>query len=394
VKLSLLLCSFALVASVAEAWLRLLPERDSVAFRRGREKPRFNPYVSSGVFAYELRPDWSCRHDSADFDVTVRTNALGLRGAPASLRKTPGTYRILVLGDSFAFGFGVEDDETLPAYLDHELGGRAAGIEVLNAAVPGWATDLVTTGFALEPDLVILTLFQNDPAELMWHRISFGEERLPRRIQSTQRMIDQRGRMHYVNDAELALPRMVFPGQSLLRDHSHLYHWLRYRLTRLWVAWALRRGEKRRSTDEGPGPPGPMESLAPEQIQRGLETSARFRLRYHRFLLDAIQTLCAERGVALRFLQYHGRGPAPEPGSDAAEMHEDCAARGSHCLNTLNLFPPEERAALFLPLDGHPSAEGHARVAAAVARWLRDDPDLSLPSRSIPTRSSDRDGPI
>ena len=237
-KLSLVLVSLALVTGVAEVWLRLLPQPDSFALRRGREKPRFNPYVSSGIFAYELRPNWSCRHVSADFDVTVRTNALALRGAPVARSKSVGSYRILVLGDSFAFGFGVEDAETLPAQLERELGGREAGVEVLNAAVPGWAADqyllrLQTTALGLEPDLVLLALYSNDPSDLMWRRLMLGDDRLPRRIQSNRRLIDHRGRMHYVNDEGLRLPQVDFPGKGLLEDHSRLYHLLRYRLTRL-----------------------------------------------------------------------------------------------------------------------------------------------------------------
>ncbi len=383
-KLSLLLVSLALVVGVAEVWLRLLPQPNSFALRRGREKPRFNPYVASGIFAYELRPDWSCRHDSVDFDVTVRTNALTLRGAPVARRKAPRTYRILVLGDSFAFGFGVEDDETLPEQLERELGGRDAGVEVLNAAVPGWAADqyllrLQTTALELEPDLVLLTLSSNDPSDLMWHRLTLGDDRLPRRIRSTRRLIDQRGRMHYVNDEGLTLPQVAFPGKGPLEDHSRLYHLLRYRLTRLWITRALEAGAKQRSVDVSAGPPDAIGSMSSEAIQRALESNARFRMRYHRFLLEAIESLCAEHGVALRFLQYHGRGPAPAAGTDAADMYADCAARGSRCLNTLQLFPEAEREAMFLPIDGHPNAEGNARVAAAVARWMRNDPELVLP---------------
>ncbi len=127
------------------------------------------------------------------------------------------------------------------------------------------------------------------------------------------------------------------------------------------------------------GPPDPIESMSPETIQKSLESNARFRMRYHRFLLEAIERLCAERDVALRFVQYHGRGPAPAAGTDAAEMDADCAARGSRCLNTLQLFPEAEQDAFYLPIDGHPNAKGNARVARAVARWLRNDPDLGLP---------------
>ena len=104
------------------------------------------------------------------------------------------------------------------------VGGAGAGAGGA-AAGPGWAAEqylwrLQTTALALEPDLVLLTLFSNEPSDLMWQRLTLGDDRLPRRIQSNRRMIDQRGRMHYVNDEGLTLPQVAFPGKGLLEDHS------------------------------------------------------------------------------------------------------------------------------------------------------------------------------
>src|SRR4051812_26327091 len=48
-------------------------------------------------------------------------NAMGFRGAAFAEPKRPGGYRIAVVGDSFTFGVGVGDDETLPAHLQREL---------------------------------------------------------------------------------------------------------------------------------------------------------------------------------------------------------------------------------------------------------------------------------
>lgn len=50
-------------------------------------------------------------------------NVWGYRGEPLS-RKRPGEVRLAMLGGSLVFGFGVDMDETIPAYLRRELSDR------------------------------------------------------------------------------------------------------------------------------------------------------------------------------------------------------------------------------------------------------------------------------
>jgi lysophospholipase L1-like esterase len=95
--------------------------------------------------------------------VTIRTNALGLRGAESPAAKVAGVKRVLALGDSFTFGDAVELDETWPRRLDARLSepGRPRRVEVVNAGVSGWGTGhqlLFARAFAdqLAPDLVVL----------------------------------------------------------------------------------------------------------------------------------------------------------------------------------------------------------------------------------------------
>ncbi len=69
-----------------------------------------------------------------------------------------GRFRILVLGDSFVWGYGSEQDKRFTEYLQTLLGDRA---EVINAGVSGYGTDqellyFKSEGFKYSPDLVIL----------------------------------------------------------------------------------------------------------------------------------------------------------------------------------------------------------------------------------------------
>jgi len=95
----------------------------------------------------------------------LTTNALGMRDRPYSVQKPQGIYRILFLGGSFTWGYGVADDEVFSAVLEERLGDRQqtdGGYEVLNTGVSGWGTDqellfLMDEGFRFDPDLVVLS---------------------------------------------------------------------------------------------------------------------------------------------------------------------------------------------------------------------------------------------
>jgi len=375
----------AFCAGAGELALRMAAKPNDVSRTgSGQVKPRFNVYRPDGVLGYALRPDWQALHATDEFQVTVRTNALGLRGAAASAEKPSGVYRVLALGDSFAFGFGVEDAEAFPAVLERALAPPPgdARVEVLNAGVAGWSADqyllfLETRGFALAPDLVLLTATENDPGDLAWNRLTLDERRLPVRIEPTRRMIDRRGAMRYLRGGPLAQPELRFPGQVWLSDHSLLYHWFRFRLARLATARELETEEKRLRAEAGVPPDGPIASLTPEAIQRGLWSGGEFQLRFHRHLVEAIRAACAARGVALATLLVEFRGPEPMPGSAAAALREDCG-RDPRCVRSSALLEGHAGDALFFSQDGHWTPRGHELVGRGLARWLaRLEPGLA-----------------
>jgi lysophospholipase L1-like esterase len=98
-----------------------------------------------------------------------------MRGPEVAVRKAPHLLRVAALGDSVTFGWNVSADATWPAQLDrvlHERGsGAAAGIEVLNCGVSGYCTHdeaiaLEQRVQELDPDVVVLAYFLNDPEQL------------------------------------------------------------------------------------------------------------------------------------------------------------------------------------------------------------------------------------
>jgi lysophospholipase L1-like esterase len=80
---------------------------------------------------YMLKPDTTLAFDNVEFKTTVHTNAKGLRDDNASLVKP----QIICLGDSYTFGWGVDDKVSFPDQLE-----KQSGYKVLNAGVSSFGT--------------------------------------------------------------------------------------------------------------------------------------------------------------------------------------------------------------------------------------------------------------
>ena len=74
-----------------------------------------------------------------------------------------GFRRIVVLGDSIVWGYGVEDDEVFTSVLERE----DPGVEWINLGVSGYGTDqesllLEREGMRYKPDIVLAEVCEND----------------------------------------------------------------------------------------------------------------------------------------------------------------------------------------------------------------------------------------
>ena len=115
---------------------------------------------------FRHKPSWEKRYG----DVLVTYNERGLRDRPI-LPKAEGEYRILALGDSVTFGWGVPQNQIFAFRLEQLLQGRLKRpVRVINSGVGGYNTVQELTyfkqeGIAFQPDLVMLTYVQNDIEE-------------------------------------------------------------------------------------------------------------------------------------------------------------------------------------------------------------------------------------
>jgi hypothetical protein len=151
-------------------------------------QPLSPPLVPDEHRHHRLVPNSNAEFRQPDFHYVQRVNNLGLRGPDTTVEKPPGTYRILMLGDSFTMGKGVEDDQTFTALLSVSLGKRIAdcggpAIEVLNGGVDSYSPILSYIQLKrdiapLRPDLVLLNLDVSDLVQETAYRAQavFGED--------------------------------------------------------------------------------------------------------------------------------------------------------------------------------------------------------------------------
>lgn len=117
--------------------------------------PEFAEFQQAGLYVATedgeagLRPGYSgtLQIGSTGVETAIRIDRLGLRGSEIPARSA-GQRRVLVVGDSLVFGYGVEAEQALPACLQRELG--ACGVPAVcgNAGVPTYGSKHVVAHMA------------------------------------------------------------------------------------------------------------------------------------------------------------------------------------------------------------------------------------------------------
>jgi len=256
----------------------------------------------------------------------VRVNSLGYREREFPAEKPPGIYRIAVVGDSFTFGQGIEEEDRFSNRLERALNREGQRFEVLNFGRPGAETVdevemLKNAVIGVKPDFVLLQWLIND---VEGH--------------------DKSGR-----PAELPL----LPSETLqpvLHRNSVLY----YILDRQWgtlqheLGWTGSYLDYMRARFGDPESPGSREAAAE---------------------LEKFVALCRERNIPLGIALFRGMEGVAKHAYPFDFLHERvltfCTREGLTCLDLREpMDRAEEHASLVVNrFDGHPNAEAN-RIAA------------------------------
>jgi len=106
---------------------------------------------------FGLRPNIQVLATTSDFSIIYKINSQGLRDKEYDLTKPKDKTRILVFGDSFTYGEGVEYGERFSDIIEKSF----PNLEVINFGVPGYGLDQILVKFAAEglkysPDYTII----------------------------------------------------------------------------------------------------------------------------------------------------------------------------------------------------------------------------------------------
>ena len=199
---------------LAEAGVRLTGAAPRVGFFK-KDQFQLSPNILIGWEPIP-NPASAARAPGGGFAPEER-NSLGFRDYEHALDKTPGVFRILIIGDSITKGVGIPDPNlAFPMVLESELGQRGLRSEVINFGVEGYNTQqevetLEDKGLRYKPDLVMLAYCMNDrdwPAHHLYLEL-----------------LQEESGSGAVDAARLS---------PLLR-HSALYLFLRYRVLDEWL---------------------------------------------------------------------------------------------------------------------------------------------------------------
>lgn len=373
-KLLLLLgaCGFALV--MLEGVIRIVaPQPVSGVMYSAR--PEFGFWIKGGLDKARFQSD-------ARKTYQVTTTEAGYRmDEPVAIPKPKGVTRVLVLGDSFTFGVGVENDETFCHFAEEWLRQKAPGRrwEVVNAGCPGWGTENMLgfwrhRGEMLEPDVVVMAFFRNDLIDNrreMVYRVRAGQvQEAPASEISTVKK--------WVN---------WIPGYGFLSAHSHFVNLLRRGIS-AWLFSPITHAARQKEEASATLTTGTLQQseprLLPNPIAGGPDLRRFVVSELHIFmaLLDAMVTEIREQGALPILLLLPGLDESV-PGiweRDLPVQYREVARLGRAWesegrLVLVNGYKTIESAraggeTVHIPGDGHFNPQGHRLIGRLLGERL------------------------
>jgi len=289
-------------------------------------------------------PNLKARFRHVDFDVLVRSDVNGFRERQTTNAPGPGSPLCLVLGDSYTWGWGVENGEVFTDVMQNELGSLA---DVRNCGVNAYGTlqELLLLQRCLtnvlRPRLVIVMFCFND----------FYDNINPAAVRPSLAVDGARVTLRNHPVAE----RIEGWSGNLVKQ-SHLLSAIDY-----MFAFAK---ENRRTTELQ------RQTFPNHTVAAGPRTAMAYTLA-------GFKQTCAHAGAGLWFVRVPAFSEVP-PGADSETsdtLKTLCDQAGVQLLE----LAPEFRAAgdrpldFYFPHDAHWTAKGHQLVGRMLAGRIRQE---------------------
>lgn len=126
---------------------------------------RYSVHEMSPNLRLLYKPRKNAENDA--YGVLNKINSAGFRDRDFPIQKDPEKKRIIFLGDSVVYGYGIELKDTLPKQLEAVFDKHRKPIEVLNFGVSGYEAEqevefFKDSGLIYQPDMVIVGYTLND----------------------------------------------------------------------------------------------------------------------------------------------------------------------------------------------------------------------------------------
>jgi hypothetical protein len=338
-NLLLVLVSLLVVIASLEVALRLYAGYDVRVHRQpqaGAGKNRCDPvFVHDNVLGWRLVENCTVVQEERrghEYAVTTHTNNHGFRdNKDYRYAKREQVKRVVLIGDSFSFGNGVEEPGRASNLLEVLFGGA---IEVYNLAISNYGLDqaflmLGERGFAYQPDLVLVGF--SDP---MFERLSRGVT-ASGWSKPFLKILDGELQLNLQPDEAILAPK------SLL-ERSYLWELIKMRVSAL-----------------------PPNRAARDAI--GAELTEK--------ILAEIAVASKSHGAQLVVFSINPKYilDRPSDGPPALNRLIDKLAKryGFYFLDLYPSFRGADYARFFYPIDGHYNLEGHMHVAQELCLGLR-----------------------
>jgi lysophospholipase L1-like esterase len=295
-------------------------------------------------YGWSHNPGASGAFETFGIQTFVKINSKGFRGPAIDYTRAPNKRRVLVLGDSYVWGYGVNEDEVFTELLRKAM----PEVEVVNMGVSGYSTDQELLlyrdeGYKYKADLVTIVLTENDPLGnlLTQHYIIYGKPAFQ------------------VQDEGLALLNQPVAKTALWKRVASEFATRSYVLTaanRYLYSKAIQNG----ATSAAPPNQENGNSGAAGEFPRTAEEKITLRL-----LVELKREIAARQGEAELLVVF------TEDLTHSQEIAQYLATFGIPSLD-LEKHIHEKDTSLHLRDDFHWNAEGHKKVAEVLTDRLRE----------------------
>ena len=326
------------------------------------------------VFHHRFIPGATGTWKKPEFHVTYAINSLGLRDREISKKKPIGTKRILMLGDSFTEGNGVEAKDAFPARVQALIDGGAFSTrwQVVNAGEGSYSPLLhylllKKQLLSLEPDLVILNLDLSDVHDdIQYTKIaSFDASGDPIAVRPEPK---RKPGAWYVEAA--------YSFKDFVKEHTRLYNFLRRHIASYF---AKRPGVSSKVSDD---------KYAMIRDGYDIGDGGEWKLTFG--YIERIHQLLAARGIPLWLSVYpYGHQVSPKEWhtgrlfwsfeqnrvyTTGPQKYVEAFGRTKNIpvINMVRAFQERSKRQfpLYFPSDGHFQPAGHAVAAEAIFQAL------------------------